>query len=114
MSLVADDHRVRVGDVAGVANEPLVGLDRHRPVGGILAAQQRRRDALLVAAVAQFAVELVHEVAPVGEDQDAAGLRALDETEGGDRLAGTGGVLEPEALAGVRVFRLLGELLGVL
>ena len=112
--LVADDDRVGVGDVAGVADEPLVGLDRHRAVGAVLPAHQRRGDALRVAAVAQLAEELVDEVAAVGEDQDAAGARALDEAERGDRLAGAGRVLEPEALAGVGVLGRLGELLGVL
>ena len=34
----------------------------------------------------------------MGEDQDAAGARRLDEAQRGDRLAGAGGVLEPEAL----------------
>ena len=57
------------------------------------------RDPLGVAAVAQLAVELVDEVAAVGEDQDAAGARRLDEAERRDGLAGAGRVLEPEALA---------------
>ena len=77
----------------------------------VLAAQQRAVDAVAVAAVAQLAEELVDEVAAVGEDQDAAGARRLDEAEGGDGLAGAGGVLEPEALAGVGVLGRLGELL---
>ena len=34
----------------------------------------------------------------MGEDQDAAGARGLDEPQRGDRLAGAGRVLEPEAL----------------
>ena len=38
----------------------------------------------------------------MGEDQDAAGARGLDEAERGDRLAGAGRVLEPEAAVGVR------------
>ena len=97
--LVADDDRVGVGDVAGVADEPLVGLDRHRAVGRVLVPEQRGGDALRVAAVAQLAVELVDEVAAVGEDQHAAGARGLDEADGGDGLAGAGRVLEPEALA---------------
>ena len=50
----------------------------------------------------------------MGQDEDAAGARGLDEAERGDRLAGAGGVLEPEALAGVRVLRRLAELLVVL
>ena len=103
VGLVADDDRVGVGDVAGVAHEPLVGLDRDRAVGRVLVAEQRRRDAVLVAAVAQLAEELVDQVAAVGEDQHAAGARGLHEAERRDRLAGAGGVLEPEALGGVGV-----------
>ncbi len=107
--LVADDDRVGARDLAGVAHEPLVGLDRHRSLDRVLAEQQRTGDALGVAALAQLAVELVDEVAPVREDQDAAGLRGLDEAQRGDRLAGAGGVLEPEALGGVGVLGLLGQ-----
>ena len=70
MRLVADHDRVGVGDPAGVAHEPLVGLDRDRPVGRVVAVEQRRVDAVAVAAVAQLAVELVDEVAAVGQDQD--------------------------------------------
>ena len=109
--LVADDDRVRVRDVARVADEPLVGLDRHGTVGAVLATQQRRCDALRVAAVAQLAEELVDEVAPVGEDQRAAGPRCLDEAQRGNRLAGPRRMLEPEALGGVRILGLLLELL---
>ena len=108
--LVADDDRVGVGDVARVADEPLVGLDRHRAVGAVLAAHERRGDALAVAAVAQLAEELVDEVAAVREDQDPAGPRALDEAERRDGLAGAGRVLEPEALGGVGVLGRLGQL----
>ena len=50
----------------------------------------------------------------MGEDQHAAGARRLDEAERGDRLAGAGRVLEPEALGGVGILGLLGELLLVL
>ena len=39
----------------------------------------------------------------MGEDQDAAGARGLDEAQRGDGLAGAGRVLEPEALGGVGV-----------
>ena len=108
--LVADDDRVGVGDLARVADEPLVGLDGHRAVAGVLVAEQRRRDPLRVAAVAQLAVELVDQVAAVGQDQDAAGARRLDEAERGDRLARAGGVLEPEALGRVGILGLLVEL----
>ena len=103
VGLVADDDRVGVGDLADVAHEPLVGLDGDRAIGLVLVAQQGRRDPLGVAAVAQLAVELVDEVAAVGEDQDAAGARGLDEAERRDGLAGAGGVLEPEALGRVGV-----------
>ena len=39
----------------------------------------------------------------MGEDQDAAGARSLDEAQRGHGLAGTGGVLEPEAAGRARV-----------
>ena len=42
----------------------------------------------------------------MGEDQDAAGARSLDEAERGDRLAGAGGVLEPEAPRGPGILEL--------
>jgi hypothetical protein len=71
--LVADDDRVGRGDVAGVAHEPLVGLDRDRAVRAVLALHERLARAVLVAAVLELAVELVDEVAAVGEDEDAAG-----------------------------------------
>jgi hypothetical protein len=70
--LVANHDRVRVGDLAGVAHEPLVGLDRHRAVAVVLALQQGPSDAVLIAPVAKLAVELIDEVAAVGEDQHAA------------------------------------------
>ena len=103
VGLVADHDRVGVGDAAGVAHEPLVGLDRDGAVGMVGAVQQRRREPLAVAAVGDLADELVHQVAAVGEDQDAAGARGLDEADRGDGLAGAGGVLEPEAPVGARV-----------
>jgi hypothetical protein len=109
--LVADHDRVRARDLARVAHEPLVGLDRDGAVGAILVPKQRRRDALAVAAVAKLAEELVDEVAPVRQDQHAAGARGLHEPERRDRLAGARRMLEPEALRGVGILRLLGELL---
>ena len=120
VGLVADDDRVGVGDLAGVAHEPLVGLDGHGAAGRRLVAvlEQRRRDAVAVAAGAQLAQELVNQVAPVGEDQDAAGARGLHEAQRRHGLAGTGGVLEPEAAGRTRVLdgrvggRLLLGLLG--
>ena len=68
--------------------------------------QERARDALLVAAVTQLPEELVHEVAAVGEDQDTTGARRLHEPERRNRLAGPGGVLEPEAAGCPRVLLL--------
>ena len=109
VGLVADHDRVGVGDAARVAHEPLVGLDGDRAVGMVGAVQQRRREPLAVAAVGDLADELVDQVAAVGEDEDAAGARGLDEAHRGDRLAGAGGVLEPEASVGARV---LGHLVG--
>ena len=104
VGLVADDDRVGARDLAGVAHEPLVGLDGHRAVGRArVVAEQRRVDAVGVAARAQLVVELVDEVAAVREDQDAAGAGRLDEAHRGDGLAGAGRVLEPEALVRVRV-----------
>ena len=96
----------------GVAHEPLVGLDRHRAVGVVVlvARAAAREMRSRVAAVAQLAEELVDEVAAVGEDQDAAGARRLDEAQRGDRLAGARRVLEPEALGGVGVLGRLGVL----
>ena len=80
------------------------------PFGAVLAVRAAAGEMRLrVAAVAQLAVELVDEVAPVGEDQDAAGARRLDEAERGDGLAGAGGVLEPEALGGVGVLGRLAD-----
>ena len=109
VGLVADHDRVGVGDLAGVADEPLVGLDGHRAPGVVLAAQERRREPVAVAAVGDLADELVDEVAAVGEDQDPAGPRRLDEADGGDGLAGTGRVLEPEAAARVGVVGGVGD-----
>jgi hypothetical protein len=108
--LVADDDRVGLGDVAGVADEPLVGLDRDGPVGGVLAAQQRGCHALGVATVLQLPVELVDEVATVGQDEDPAGARGVHEAHCGDGLAGAGRVLEPEPLVGVGIVGRLVEL----
>ena len=107
--LVADDDRVGARDLARVAHEPLVGLDRDGALRGVLALQQRPADALRVAALAQLAEKLVDEVAAVGEDQHAARARRLDEAERGDRLARSGGVLEPEALRRVRVLGAVRE-----
>src|SRR5262249_49072025 len=87
------------------------------------AVEQRRREALGIAAVGDLADELVDQVAAMGEDQDAARAGGLDEADRRDGLAGAGGVLEPEAATGagvvggrlddVRVL-LLGPVLGLL
>jgi hypothetical protein len=74
-------------------------------------AEQRRREALRVAAVGDLADELVDEVPAMGEDQDAAGARGLDEPDGRHRLAGAGRVLEPEAAARAGVLGSLVDLL---
>src|SRR5262249_16917496 len=108
--LVADDDRVGVGDPAGVAYEPLVGLDGDGAVGGVAAVEQRRVDAVAISALAKLAVELVAEVAAVGQDADAAGARRLDEPQRRTRLAGPGGVLEPEPAVRVGILRLLPDL----
>jgi hypothetical protein len=79
------------------------------------AVQQRRRETVRVAAVGDLADELVDQVAAVSEDQDATGARGLDEADGCDRLAGAGGVLEPEAAVGPGVLRgLLDDVLVLL
>ena len=104
VGLVADDHRVGVGDLAGVAHEPLIGLDGDRSVGGVLADQQRLAEAgRVITAGLDLVDELVDEVAPVGEDQRPAGAGCLDEAHRGDGLAGAGGVLEPEPAVRARV-----------
>jgi hypothetical protein len=78
--------------------------------------EQGRREAVGVAAVGDLADELIDQVATVGEDQDAARPRGLDEADRGDGLAGAGGVLEPEAAVGARVLRRLLDdvLVGIL
>ena len=106
--LVADDDRVGVGDLLVVAHEPLVGLDRDGAFGVVAVAHQRRPQALLVAAVGDLADELFDQVAAVGEDQHPAGPRGVDEADRGDRLAGAGRVLEPEAPRGPGVVGDLG------
>ena len=56
-------------------------------------------------------MELVDQVAPVGEDQHPARLGCLDEPERRYGLARAGRVLEPESLGGVGVLWLLAEVL---
>src|SRR5829696_6316037 len=77
----------------------------------ISAVEQRRAKPVLVAAIGDLADELVDQVSPVGQDEDAAGARTLDEAEGGNGLTRAGGVLEPEAAARPRILgRLLEEI----
>jgi hypothetical protein len=52
----------------------------------VLRAEQRLALAVAVAAVAQLTEELVHQVAPVGEDEDAARAVGVHEAHGGDVL----------------------------
>ena len=92
-----------------MAHEPLVSLNRHWATEIYsFVAEQRARNAIGVTARADLVVELVDEVAAVGQNQDAAGPRGINEAHRGDRLAGAGGVLEPEALVGIRVIERLG------
>jgi hypothetical protein len=107
VGLVADDDRVRVRDLLRVTHEPLIRLDRDGAVRVVIGAEEGWREPVLVTAVGDLADELVHQVATVGQDQDAARSRALDEAQGGDRLAGAGRVLEPEAAVRARILRRL-------
>ena len=100
MRLVADHELVRVaGDLADVAREPGVRLDRDR----VRAARRgvpfedRVVEAAAVPVLGQLAPELVDEQAAVREDQHAFGAGGLDEAGGGDRLARGGRVAEAVA-----------------
>ena len=98
--LVADHELVRVaGDLADVAREPRVGLDRDRVrvARRGVPLEDRVVEAAAVAVVGQLAPELVDEQAAVREDQDAFGAGGLDEAGGGDRLARRGRVAEAVA-----------------
>ena len=99
MGLVADDQLVGLArEGVDVPREPRVRLDRDRVLAERLAvAQHRVVKAVAVALRRQVARELVHEQAPVREDEHAHGLRRLDEAGGGDRLPGGRGVAEAEA-----------------
>ncbi len=114
MSLVADDELVRGGvEVAPVAREPRVGLDRDRVrARQLLALLDRVDEPLAVALGRQLAVELGDEQAAVGEDQDTERARGLDEAGGGDRLARGSRVAEAVAPARARIAagRRLGQL----
>jgi hypothetical protein len=99
MSLVADDQLVRaLRNRVHVAREPCIRLDRDRVAAQrLLAVLDRRAKPVAVAFRRQVVRELLYEQAAVREDEDAHRPRALDEAGGGDRLAGSGGVAEPEA-----------------
>ena len=113
--LVADDELVRVSaQVADVAREPRVGLDRDGVVARrLLAALDRRDDPVAVALLAELAVELGDEQAAVREDEDADGARGLDEARGGDRLARRGRMAKAEAPNGARIGLLGDAVLGL-
>ena len=92
-----------------MAHEPLVSLNRHWAAEiDPFVAEQRARNAIGIAARTDLLVELVDEVAAVGKNKNSAGPRGINEAHRGDRLAGAGGVLEPEALVGIRVIERLG------
>ena len=99
---VRDHELVRVAaDGVVVAREPGVGLDGdRRRLGRGLALLDDRGQALAVALGRELAVELRDEQPAVREDQDAHRARRLDESGGGDRLAGRGRV--PESVAADR------------
>ena len=92
-----------------MAHEPLVSLNRHWAAEiDPFVAEQRARNAIGIAARTDLLVELVDEVAAVGKNKNSAGPRGINEAHRGDRLAGAGGVLEPEALVSIRVIERLG------
>ena len=97
--LVADDQLVRLArERVDVAREPRVRLNRDRVLAERLAvAQDGVVQALAVALRGQVGRELVHEQAPVREDEDAHRPGGLDEAGGGDRLPGGRRVAEAEA-----------------
>jgi hypothetical protein len=97
VGLVADHELVRLAvQLLDVAGEPRIRLDRDRvALGGNAVAGDLRRDALAVALVLELSVELGDEQPAVREDQDSVRASRLDETGGGDRLPGGGGVAEP-------------------
>ncbi|KKK53439.1 hypothetical protein LCGC14_3094780, partial [marine sediment metagenome] len=111
VGLVADHDRVGIRDAAGVADEPLIGLDRHQPIGIVTRSEQRPRDAIRITAVTQLPEKLIDEVAAVRENQGAARTRCLDEAERSHRLAGPGRMLEPEAPFRARVLRSVGDII---
>jgi len=103
--LVADHELVgRAAHVADVPGEPRVGLDRERvALRRLLTALDRIGEALAVALLAQVALELGDEQAPVREDQDAERARGLDEPGRGDRLAGRRRMTEAVAADRARI-----------
>ena len=108
--LVGDHQVVRLRlEVAPVAREPGVGLNRQRVgLGRPLAAFDGVDDPVAVPLCRQIAVELGDEQPAVGEDQDAERACGFDESGRGDRLAGRRRMAEPEAADSAWVF-LRGE-----
>jgi hypothetical protein len=84
--------------------EPGIGLDRDRVTRRQrLRVDDLRREARPIAFVGQLAPELVHEQAPVREDEHADRARGLDEAGRGDRLARRGRMAEAIAADGAGV-----------
>ena len=106
MGLVGNHQVVGVGvEVAPVAREPRIGLDRQRVrFRGLLAALDGVNDPVAVALGGQVSVELGNEQAAVREDEDSQRARGLDESGRGDRLAGRGRMPEAEAANSAWVF----------
>jgi hypothetical protein len=103
--LIADDHAVDVVlQLIGVLDEPGVGVDRQRRLGGgDVPGQHRPVDPGAVPLLAEIAGELVDQQPAVGEDQDAGRPGRLHKPGGGDRLAGRGRMFEAVAAPRPRV-----------
>jgi hypothetical protein len=106
VGLVGDHEVVRLGvQVAPVAREPRVGLDRQRVrLRWLLAALDGVDDPVAVALSGEVAVELGNEQSAVGENEHPERARGLDEAGGRDRLAGRGRMSEAEAADCAGVF----------
>ena len=115
MSLVADHELVRAaGDVACVAGEPRIRLDRDRVVPErLLALVDRLGEAIGVPLGRQVALELRDEQSAMGEDQDAEVPCGFDEPGGGNRLTRRGRVAEAVAPRGARVVAAEHALVGL-
>ncbi len=108
MGLVAEDEVVHGGvELAAVAREPGVGLDRDRVLPRRASSLEHRvREAVGIALGREIARELGDEQAAVREDEDAEATRRLDEAGSRDRLARCRGVSEPIAAHRTRVVAL--------